>query len=93
MEDAAENETCAAAAQIVFQPPGVPNAMTKTTTQAPCPHCGAAPTAPPFENQPAATEDASAQNASRHGELEREYDHRGVLLPRRARVGGIITPQ
>ncbi|MGC9291900.1 MAG: hypothetical protein ACP5EP_04155 [Acidobacteriaceae bacterium] len=33
------------------------------------------------EHQPAA-----------HGP-EREHDHRGVLLPRRTRVGGIITPQ
>ncbi|MHB8302179.1 MAG: hypothetical protein ACYDC6_04970 [Acidobacteriaceae bacterium] len=24
---------------------------------------------------------------------DREYDHRGVALPRRTRLGGIITPQ
>jgi hypothetical protein len=24
---------------------------------------------------------------------DREYDHRGVLMPRRTRIGGIIMPQ
>jgi hypothetical protein len=24
---------------------------------------------------------------------DREYDHRGILLPKRTRVGGIIVPQ
>lgn len=24
---------------------------------------------------------------------DREYDHRGIALPRRTRMGGIITPQ
>jgi hypothetical protein len=26
-------------------------------------------------------------------EDDREYDHRGVLMPRRTRIGGIIMPQ
>jgi hypothetical protein len=24
---------------------------------------------------------------------DREYDHRGIAMPRRSRIGGIITPQ
>ncbi len=32
-------------------------------------------------------------DAEDRDQLDREYDRRGVLLPARARVGGIITPQ
>ncbi len=44
-----------------------------------CPHCGG--------KLPAHPQQATAQNS------DREYDRRGVLLPQRTRVGGIITPQ
>lgn len=37
-------------------------------------------------NERAVGEPATAEEA-------REYDHRGILMPRRTRVGGIITPQ
>lgn len=47
-----------------------------------CPKCGTEIAAKPVVPQ------TSAEQAS-----EREYDRRGVLLPRRTRVGGIITPQ
>jgi hypothetical protein len=47
------------------------------TTPEICPHCGAP--MPPHAN-PLPSDD-------------REYDHRGVLLPRRTRVGGIVIPQ
>lgn len=44
-----------------------------------CPHCGKS-----LEQQ---QEKTPAQEESR------EYDHRGVLMPRRTRIGGIIIPQ
>lgn len=54
-----------------------------------CPHCGQAISMPEPNasdvpnNRPGKTAETSA----------REYDHRGVALPRRTRMGGIITPQ
>ena len=46
-----------------------------------CPHCGG--------KLPAALDAASTHAQA----CEREYDRRGVLLPQRTRVGGIIAPQ
>lgn len=50
-----------------------------------CAHCGA-PVSPdsPRLAQPT-TNEAAAE--------DREYDRRGILLPQRTRVGGIIVPQ
>ncbi len=58
--------------------------MTKPTV--PCPHCGA-----PMESR----EQKSSAPAPfiPVQQDDREYDHRGVLLPRRTRIGGIIMPQ
>jgi hypothetical protein len=50
-----------------------------------CPHCGANV---PSDAQPLPRPFAKPASAE-----DREYDHRGILLPRRARVGGIIIPQ
>ncbi len=53
--------------------------MTSNPTQI-CPHCGK-PMRQPKANP--AQENTEAQ----------EYDHRGVLMPRRTKIGGIIIPQ
>lgn len=37
--------------------------------------------------------DPVAPPATQKKEDDREYDHRGVLMPRRTRIGGIIMPQ
>ncbi len=47
------------------------------------------PTSPDAEIQSANAEQESVQAP----DSSQEYDRRGVLLPARARVGGIITPQ
>jgi len=47
-----------------------------------CPHCGR-------KIREKNAEDSSAQE---HGSAP-EIDHRGVALPRRTRLGGIIVPQ
>ncbi|HEX4020142.1 MAG TPA: hypothetical protein VHX63_03265 [Acidobacteriaceae bacterium] len=57
----------------------------KTKPDSLCAQCGAVLAA---RNQKTA---APIPTASK--DPDREYDHRGVLLPRRTRVGGIITPQ
>lgn len=50
-----------------------------------CPHCGQ-----PIADRKAAPQDT--ENSSTPNP-DREIDHRGVLLPRRTRMGGIIVPQ
>jgi len=40
------------------------------------------------KQQPCPTEPSAAQNTE-----DREIDHRGVVMPRRTRIGGIIMPQ
>jgi hypothetical protein len=55
--------------------------MTQPDSQ--CPACGA-----PIEKQHP-TEPSVAQKQ----EENREVDHRGVVMPRRTRIGGIIMPQ
>ena len=57
--------------------------MTQPDSQ--CPTCGA----PIEKKHPSAMEPSAAKQQ----EEERETDHRGVLMPRRARIGGIIMPQ
>jgi hypothetical protein len=50
-----------------------------------CPTCGA-----PIERQPP----SSTKHAEvKKNEEDREIDHRGVVMPRRTRIGGIIIPQ
>jgi len=57
--------------------------MTQPDTR--CPTCGA-----PMGNQePSATKPSAAKK----NEEDREIDHRGVVMPRRTRIGGIIMPQ
>jgi hypothetical protein len=41
------------------------------------------------KQQPNATEPSNSQKQ----EQGRETDHRGVVMPRRTRIGGIIMPQ
>ncbi|HEY5253271.1 MAG TPA: hypothetical protein VIJ53_01370 [Acidobacteriaceae bacterium] len=48
-----------------------------------CPTCGA-----PMGKQPSPKEPAAAKKNE-----AREIDHRGVVMPRRTRIGGIIMPQ
>ncbi len=50
-----------------------------------CPTCGA----PLGKQQPSPTKPAAAKKI----EEDREVDHRGVVMPRRTRIGGIIMPQ
>lgn len=50
-----------------------------------CPSCGA--TVPNYDQELPPT--GSNQIAAE----DREYDHRGILLPGRSRIGGIIIPQ
>lgn len=50
-----------------------------------CPTCGA----PMRKHQHELTESSAAKKM----EEERETDHRGVVMPRRTRIGGIIMPQ
>ncbi|MGH9617839.1 MAG: hypothetical protein ACRD28_13960 [Acidobacteriaceae bacterium] len=45
--------------------------------------------APPKQEQ----KKEAASSTSRKKEDDREYDRRGVLMPRRSRIGGIIMPQ
>ena len=47
-----------------------------------CPACGGA-----------LTERATLPDASHVGRPPTEVDHRGIVLPRRHALGGIITPQ
>ena len=42
-----------------------------------------------LEKQPSPTKPAAAKKI----EEDREVDHRGVVMPRRTRIGGIIMPQ
>ncbi|HUZ04414.1 MAG TPA: hypothetical protein VMU62_03575 [Acidobacteriaceae bacterium] len=49
-----------------------------------CPTCGAALA---LQQKLASAQPAVAQQS------DREYDRRGILLPQRTLVGGIITPQ
>jgi hypothetical protein len=57
--------------------------MTQPGTR--CPTCGA----PTGKQEPNAVAPSPVQKK----EDDREYDHRGVVMPRRARIGGIIIPQ
>jgi len=50
-----------------------------------CPTCGA----PMEKQQPRPMEPSATKNK----EEDREIDHRGVVMPRRTRIGGIIMPQ
>jgi hypothetical protein len=43
-----------------------------------------------LEKQPA---NATGHSSSQKKEEDRETDHRGVVMPRRTRIGGIIMPQ
>ena len=45
--------------------------------------------APLGKQQPSPTKPAAAKKI----EEDREVDHRGVVMPRRTRIGGIIMPQ
>jgi hypothetical protein len=56
--------------------------LAKETVADWCPACGGA-----------LTERATLPSLDHHGEPAAEVDHRGILLPRRHAVGGIITPQ
>lgn len=51
-----------------------------------CPACGA----PIEREQPDSLAESSTAQKK---EQERETDHRGVVMPRRTRIGGIIMPQ
>jgi hypothetical protein len=57
--------------------------MTKSDSR--CPTCGA----PMGTQQKNPTEPPVAKEQ----EEDREVDHRGVIMPRRTRIGGIIMPQ
>ncbi|MHB1672621.1 MAG: hypothetical protein ACYCSP_00070 [Acidobacteriaceae bacterium] len=57
--------------------------MTKQDSR--CPACGA----PMGKQEPNPAEPSAAQKK----EEARETDHRGVAMPRRTRIGGIIIPQ
>jgi len=50
-----------------------------------CPTCGA-----PMGNP---QHDPTEPSAAKKHEEDRETDHRGVVMPRRTRIGGIIIPQ
>ncbi|MES2220638.1 MAG: hypothetical protein V4587_06695 [Acidobacteriota bacterium] len=50
-----------------------------------CPTCG-----PPVGKQPLFPADASDAQKK---EEDRETDHRGVVMPKRTPIGGIIMPQ
>ncbi|MHB1960533.1 MAG: hypothetical protein ACYCO5_16085 [Acidobacteriaceae bacterium] len=50
-----------------------------------CPTCGA----PTGKQEP----NPAGPSAAQKKEEDREVDHRGVVMPRRARIGGIIIPQ
>jgi hypothetical protein len=50
-----------------------------------CPTCGAPMESPP----PSSTKYPEVKK----NEEDREIDHRGVVMPRRTRIGGIIMPQ
>ncbi len=54
-----------------------------------CPHCGK-----PIQSEERKNPELST-NPDRATEKtpDREYDHRGIPMPRRTRMGGIITPQ
>lgn len=58
--------------------------MTKQDSR--CPACGA-PAGADQQKGPVAPSPVPKK------EDDREYDHRGVVMPRRARIGGIIIPQ
>jgi hypothetical protein len=58
-----------------------------------CPHCGQ-PIEDPSPDKVAAAEEPLAAEKSRTASPQgAEFDHRGVRLPARTRVGGIIIPQ
>jgi hypothetical protein len=57
--------------------------MTQPDSQ--CPTCGA-----PMGKQPS---NPTEPFAAKQQEEARETDHRGVVMPRRTRIGGIIMPQ
>jgi hypothetical protein len=50
-----------------------------------CPTCGV-----PLEKE---NQNPSEPSAAEKKDEDRETDHRGVVMPRRTRIGGIITPQ
>ncbi|MGC1871607.1 MAG: hypothetical protein WA700_11670 [Acidobacteriaceae bacterium] len=56
-----------------------------TQSDSRCPTCGA-----PMEKQQSSPAEPSAEKKM---EEAREMDHRGVVMPRRTRIGGIIMPQ
>lgn len=54
-----------------------------------CPHCSK-----PIQGEETKVPRTAAAETSAIDKGEtREYDHRGVPMPRRTRMGGIITPQ
>lgn len=54
-----------------------------------CPHCGK----PIQDEKTKAPQAATAETSAIDKGESREYDHRGIPLPMRTRMGGIITPQ
>lgn len=52
-----------------------------------CPHCGS------HDNQSSRQQGSRLEKDAAKNEDETEKDRRGVALPARHRVGGIITPQ
>ncbi|HWF66301.1 MAG TPA: hypothetical protein VN670_03295 [Acidobacteriaceae bacterium] len=54
-----------------------------------CPHCGKPVSGP----ETGASSSPATPSAAAEIKEEREYDHRGILLPRRTRMGGIIVPR
>lgn len=59
-----------------------------------CPHCGQPMSHDAERNRNKSTKSGDGlREAKEAEEATREYDHRGIALPRRTRVGGIIMPQ
>ncbi|HZC42926.1 MAG TPA: hypothetical protein VE195_02060 [Acidobacteriaceae bacterium] len=56
-----------------------------TQPESRCPTCGS----PMGKQQPGPAEPSAAKKT----DADRETDHRGVVMPRRTRIGGIIMPQ
>lgn len=54
-----------------------------------CPKCGATTSQKELSPLTPVAFQTSAENL----EQDRDYDHRGIQMPRRTRVGGIIVPQ
>jgi len=58
-----------------------------------CEHCGKALEESAPEAPAAKPELAAGHAPAAHSSLAVEFDHRGIRLPARTRVGGIIIPQ